>query len=395
MRNTTKVHQKCFNPNCLFEGNPPDAKRCLLCRTSLNSSTQQQQAKLNFLKTYKESLQFWFKNLKSAKARMPMVLAALVIVATGVWVARFSFNKSQPNLSESSSIETNIVSYRQLKDVVNVPSGTFSYGGSICFAALQREGMNEAIERIYPRFKLSYREPLGNPGCATGIGMLIDKELSFAQHAKPLTEEEYQRARLAGFNLEATPIALDGIVFYTHKSLDIKSLSLKQLRDIFSGKIDNWQQVGGENMPITTVSLDPKVDEVLPLLKEKTGDFTLDAETKIVRDYTSAIREVAGDPGAISYASSAILKGQQSIQPLSLLRDENTIPVAALLNDGSVNLQAFHRQNYPLTRQLFVIIRKDGTIHEKAGIAYINFLASQEGQKILEKAGFYPMYLAE
>ncbi len=75
-------------------------------------------------------------------------------------------------------------------------------------------------------------------------------------------------------------------------------------------------------------------------------------------------------------------------------KDKNSPPVSALLADGNVNLAAFKANFYPLTRPLFVIIRRDGTIEEKAGVAYVNFLLSEEGQEFLKKAGFLNFDLA-
>ncbi len=225
--------------------------------------------------------------------------------------------------------------------------------------------------------------------------MLLDKDLdlSFAQNARELREEEVESAKLRGFELESVPVAIDGIVFYVNKSLGIEFLSIEQLRDIYLGKIKNWTEIEASlpDLPITAISLDTKSNEVLNLLMGNRS-FKLGDEVQIVRDYTTAIRQVAETPGAISYGSTAILKGQQSIQTIAVLRDENTIPVSAILTDGTVNLEAFERNNYPLTRELYVLIRRDGSSKEKAGVAYANFLISNEGQEIIRKAGFVPIY---
>ncbi len=53
--------------------------------------------------------------------------------------------------------------------VVEVPTGTFNYGGSICFAALSREGIRDAIAQAHPQFRLNYVEPKENPECSTGV----------------------------------------------------------------------------------------------------------------------------------------------------------------------------------------------------------------------------------
>jgi phosphate transport system substrate-binding protein len=247
--------------------------------------------------------------------------------------------------------------------------------------------LNKAISNAYQSFNLRYTEPkFGNPGSTTGIAMLLAGELTVAHSSRTLTIQEIEKASRLGFQIESVPVAIDGIVFYVNKSLGIKSLSIEQLRDIYQGKVKNWQELGGVDLPITPISLDPKVDSILGLLNIS----QMDNDVIIARDYTTAIRQTAATEGAISYGSSAIMGGQRSILPIAVAEDDESPPISALLADGTVNLQAFSNNLYPLNRRLFVVIRRDGTILEKTGVAYINFLLSEEGQKIVRRAGFVP-----
>lgn len=125
------------------------------------------------------------------------------------------------------------------------------------------------------------------------------------------------------------------------------------------------------DLPIIPVSLDPKFDDLISLLMKTDNENVpqIGKDVVITRDFTTAIRKTSSTPGSISYASSAILKNQKSIRPIALAaNDSDSAPVSALLADGSVNLQAFEKNLYPLTRRLFVVIRRDGTPEEKAGV---------------------------
>jgi phosphate transport system substrate-binding protein len=57
----------------------------------------------------------------------------------------------------------------------------------------------------------------------------------------------------------------------------------------------------------------------------------------------------------------------------------------------AVNKTAFTDGTYPLTRRIFVVIKQDGKLDEQAGVAYANMLLSDEGQKLVEEAGFVPI----
>ncbi|MGL5079771.1 MAG: PstS family phosphate ABC transporter substrate-binding protein, partial [Waterburya sp.] len=233
-------------------------------------------------------------------------------------------------------------------------------------------------------------EPLNSkPGCSTGIEMLLNSELSFAQNGRPLQDQEYAKAQSRNFTLKQIPVAIDGIVFFVNPRLPVSGLSINQLKNIFQGKITNWQEVGGPNLPIVAISQDPTVHITINSLLNN-GE-QLGKNVKIVRDYTTAMRQVAATPGSISYSSAAIARGQKSIRGLGLALGESQKYVLPFTKNGQVNLEALRNGSYPLTRRLFVVVRQDGTIDEQAGITYANVLLTAEGQQIVKQAGFVPL----
>jgi ABC-type phosphate transport system substrate-binding protein len=218
--------------------------------------------------------------------------------------------------------------------------------------------------------------------------MLINSQLSFSQSGRPLKEAEYIQAKNRGFKLEQVPVALDGVAFFTHPGINITGLSLDQVQEIFRGKITNWEEVGGPNLTIVPVSLDPKLTSTIQVLFEGLEDATLSSEAAIVRDYTAAIRKVSETPGSISYTSAPSVMGQQTIHLLALAKTGSKQYVQVSTKGNQINAEALRDGTYPFTRRLFVIIRRDGTLDEKAGVAYVNFLLSGDGQQIIEKSGF-------
>ena len=405
-------------PVCQYSYNPLDRVNCELCGTLLNggnsahtSPRSERQQKLaerpqptknqNLYRDDNSPKRSTSGESSIPKNRVVKTLLIIIGILAGFNVVTIAYNLYGFDFSAITRKETlsnygDIELYETMSDVPEVPAGLFSYGGALCFAAIKRDGMNAAISNAHEQFQLRYVEPqYGNPGCTTGIKMLLNHELSIAQNSRPLTIQEVNTATSRGYELDSVPVAIDGIVFYTNKSLGIKSLSLDQLKDIYSGKITNWKELGGKDLPITAVSLDPKIDSILQLLMETENPPRISNNLAIVRDYTTAIRKTASKPGAISYGSTALIKGQSTIAPIALAADDSSTPVSALLADGTVNLQAFEDNFYPLTRRLFVVIRRDGTPEEKAGVAYTNLLLSEEGQKIFKQAGFVPLYISE
>jgi ABC-type phosphate transport system substrate-binding protein len=222
--------------------------------------------------------------------------------------------------------------------------------------------------------------------------MLINGQLSFTQTARSLKEAEYNKAKNRGFKLDQVPVALDGVVFFTHPDIKVTGLSLDQVQDIFRGKVTNWQVVGGPNMPIILVSLDPKLTSTIQGLFEGLEGATLSPDALILRDYTATIRKVAQTPGAISYASAPSVLGQKTTHLLGLAKAGTKQYVQVSTKDNQINAEALREGTYPFTRRLFVVIRRDGSLEEKAGVAYTNFLLSANGQQLIEKSGFVAIH---
>jgi phosphate transport system substrate-binding protein len=316
-------------------------------------------------------------------------VAALILLGIGGGFWFWKHQESAPKKASSLSSSSPIQLYPSIRDVKNVPDGIFNYGGAILFAPLAKYGMNDAIAQAYPEFRLRYTEPMNkNPGTGTGIEMLINGQLSFSQSGRPLKEAEYAQAKNRGFQLEQVPVALDGVAFFTHPSINITGLSLDRVQDIFRGKVTNWEEVGGPNVPIVPVSLDPKLTSTIQVLFEGLDDAVLSPDATIVRDYTAAIRKVSETPGAISYASAPSVIDQRTIHLLALAKTGSKQFVQISTKGNQIDAEALRNGTYPFTRRLFVIIRRDGTLDEKAGVAYANFLLSADGQKIIEKSGF-------
>lgn len=258
---------------------------------------------------------------------------------------------------------------------------------------------------MHPKFKLKYTEhETESPGSDPGIKMLLNGQLDFAQSSRIITDKESLQARQNGFIIRAIPVAINGIAVAVHPNLDVPGLTISQLKDIYTGKITNWSEVGGPNLSITPYSRKKEaggtVNYFVGTILDgeefgKTVDFTYNTK--------EAIRKVAKDSGGIYYASAADIVPQCTIKPLPLKGKNNHRFIAPYQepfippyqcnqqNRNQVNSVAFKNGIYPITRPLFVIVKKNGKAEQKAGEAYIDLLRTDEGKKLLEEAGFIPI----
>jgi len=321
--------------------------------------------------------------------------------------------------SESSESETQKEEKVNSGNSVIFPSGTFYYGGSTTWAPINNK-VEQVLEIYHSNFKVEYTHPKNDyPGSATGIKMLLKGELDFSLSSRRLTLKEKEDAEKQGFVLEEIPVAIDAIAVAVNRNLNIDELTLTQLEGIYTGKILNWQELGGQNLPIVPYSRLIEAGGTVEYFsqyvlrgKEIDTDFV-----KPVPNTTQGITKVAAQPGSIYYASASEIVNQCSVKPLKLgnTQDNTVAPYRQPLipypdcikQPNQVNTDKLvSGDQYPITRRLYIIYKKSGINTEEpdlnkdfhsvkesaeAARAYANWLKTNQGRKLIQRAGFAPI----
>ncbi len=207
-------------------------------------------------------------------------------------------------------------------------------------------------------------------GSGVGIASLLDKNCDIADSSRPIKDTELDKAVTNGVDATANIVAMDGLAVIVNPANSISKLSKKQVKDIFMGSISNWSQLGGSNEKIVVVSRDTSsgtFEAFLTLVLEgnKTrSDALMQASNQAVATI------VAGTPGAIGYVGLGFIS--PSVKALEL---NGVMPSRETVMSGK----------YPVTRPLFMYTngKPQGLVKE-----YIDFILSDEGQKLVEEDGF-------
>ena len=311
-----------------------------------------------------------------------LVLLAAVLSGGG-W-----FVKQKGLLGIGQSQFSTITPSASFKDV-EVPPGQFNYGGSTTWAPI-RGVIDPKLQQAIPGLQLVYQAPTNQaPGSSTGIQMLLNGELDFAQTSRPLNAQEKQQAKQRGILLQEFPVAIEGVAVVAHPELSLTNVSLAQLRDIYTGRTNNWQQLGGPDLPIVPVSRTDLGGTVQFFSQTVLNGEALASNVQRSANTTAALRLTANTPGAIYFASAPEVIGQCTVKPLSLDQYPPYQPPYVDLQNcpnqrNQPNLDGFESGDYPLTRPIYIVSNADIPI----GRAYAELMLSAEGQSALNAIGF-------
>lgn len=207
-------------------------------------------------------------------------------------------------------------------------------------------------------------------GSGTGIKALIDNTTHIATSSREAKDKEIAAGKEKGVVLTSHTVALDGIVPVVHPSMKINDITLEQLRDIYTGKIKSWKELGGPNRPISVVSRDTS-SGTYEVWEEKVlkGD-KVRPDALLVASNGQAVQTVAQNRYAIGYIGIGYID-----KSIKVLKVNGLTASAQNIRDGS----------WPIARPLFMYTngKPSGMIEN-----FINFVLSKEGQKIVNEVKY-------
>ena len=211
-------------------------------------------------------------------------------------------------------------------------------------------------------------------GSGNGAKSLINAACDVATMSRPMKNSEKKAAQDAGILPIETVVAMDGIVIAVHKSNPVADLTVEQLRDIFTGKIRRWSELGGPDEPIVAISRETNSGtyecfETLVMNKQKMSE-----KIEYVGSNGAIRQRVMSTAGAIGYVGLAFTAGVKAVT----------------VNGIEATAETVLDKSYPIARPLYMYTNgrpKPGT--PLAGFMLLS--ASEEGKRIIEDTGFIPL----
>lgn len=223
-------------------------------------------------------------------------------------------------------------------------------------------------------------------GSGTGIAALINGTLDIANASRAMKESEIEEAKANGIEPVEYVVAIDALAIIVHPDNPVSRLTIDQLADIFTGRITNWQEVGGNDAPIVLVSRETNSGTHVYFLEQVVRKGSKDIkdifapQTLLMPSSVGITSEVRRNINAIGYDGLGYVDPVHE-KLIAVARDANSPYVAPSVESGASG-------EYPIARNLYMYTagQPQGAIAD-----YVQWIQSPEGQKVVVDLGFVPL----
>jgi len=222
-------------------------------------------------------------------------------------------------------------------------------------------------------------------GSGTGIAAMINGTVDIANASREMKPEEIAEAKANGIPPVEHVVARDAIAVVVNPSNPVDVLTVQQLSDMYTGKITNWKEVGGENRPIVLTSRESNSGthvyflETVVRLGDAKAPLFFAPDTLLLPSSEVISLEVSRNPNAIGYDGLGYVTANQKVVAVSPGPGQPGVPPSiATVNAGT----------YPIARPLYMYTagEPEGQIR-----AYLDWILGPEGQQLVKELGFVPL----
>jgi phosphate transport system substrate-binding protein len=215
-------------------------------------------------------------------------------------------------------------------------------------------------------------------GSGIGITALINGTTDICNASRPMKQTEIEKLK-ARYNTLGVEIkcAKDGVTIFLNEANKVQELTLKQLSDIYTGKIRNWKDVGGNDAEIRLYGRE-----------NSSGTYTYFHDEVVMADYAANTQSLPGtaavvnavkkDVNGIGYGGAAYAVG---VKYAKVKKDANSPAYVP-------STETIAKDQYPITRYLYMYLRNRPTGETKK---YVDWILSAEGQRVVAEVGYFPV----
>jgi phosphate transport system substrate-binding protein len=242
-------------------------------------------------------------------------------------------------------------------------------------------GSNTLGEELTPQLIAEFKKAhpqvgfdLEFKGTTYGMGALMAERCDLAAASRPVSTNELALAKDRQIEFNDYPVGAYAVAIVVHPTNPIGNLTAAQVRDLFTGRIRNWKDIGGPDLPVHLCIRDPISGTYLGFQELAMDKEPYALDVKTLTSYEAIQQAVAQDAGAVGY-TSVELAAQKSTKAMAI---NGVAPTIAQVQQG----------HYPYARPLRFYTTK--ARESSTAQDFVRFVQSAAGQKIVVDAGFVP-----
>jgi phosphate transport system substrate-binding protein len=269
-------------------------------------------------------------------------------------------------------------------------SSTTDSGAAAASTTIENKGSDTLVNlalawaETYMQDNPKVRISVTGGGSGTGIAAMINGTVDIANASRKMKAEEIAAAEANGISPVEHVVARDAIAVVVHPSNPVDALTLEQISQIYTGRITNWNQLGGEDRPIVLLSRESNSGTYVYFLEnvirlgDKKSEHLFSPDTLLMPSSEGISSEVRQNPNAIGYDGLGYVTPDQKV--LAVARDDSSpavLPSVATVNDGT----------YPVSRplQMYTAGQPTGQVY-----TFLEWVLS-DGQQLVSELGFVPL----
>ena len=222
-------------------------------------------------------------------------------------------------------------------------------------------------------------------GSGTGIASLINGTVDIANASRKMKDDEIDQAQSNGIDPVEFTVAIDALAVVIHPDNPVDKLTIGQLADIYTGRITNWQDVGGNNAPIILLSRETNSGTHVYFLEEvvregdKENEDIFAPQTLLMPSSVGITSEIQRNVNAIGYDGLGYVTEHEKM--IAVAKNDDSPYVLPSVESGADG-------SYPISRGLYMY-----TAGEPNDVIadYLAWVMGPEGQQIVSDLGFVPL----
>ena len=231
----------------------------------------------------------------------------------------------------------------------------------------------QSAAELYMKNHPDARISVAGRGSADGARSILDHTSDLAGASRELKPVELSLAEARGISLVTHPVALGCVVPVVDRLNPQQNITLAQLKDVYSGKISNWSQLGGPDRKIAVMARDSNSGTQEVFKKVVMQRTRVRPDALMLASNGAMVQAVAGNKAALGFVSIAYLEPR--LKPLTV-------------NGHKACPENVKNNTYPLARTLYLLTSGRPTGETKR---FLEFLKSPRAASIVEQAGFIPL----